>query len=113
MRNMKIKNLLCVGIVFLAGLVSTLTATNLKIPNHQIKKFQPKSLVEVYRSKGYQLRKPKQTSLLQKYRGSSHERRLDAQIKAYAPSARKNAEVFGGRKLPPNYVPQIRIRHKR
>ena len=113
MRNMKIKNLLCVGVVFLVGLVSTLSATNLKIPNHQIKKFQPKSLVEVYRSKGHQIKKPSKTSLLQKYRGSSHERKLDAQIRAYAPSARKNAEVFGGRKVHPNYVPQIRRRPRR
>jgi len=37
----------------------------------------------------------KSQSLTKMYRGSSHERRLDAQIRAYRSSAKENERVFG------------------
>ena len=37
----------------------------------------------------------KKTDMMSLYRGSHHERALDAQIRNYRASAKKNAEVFG------------------
>ncbi len=53
------------------------------------------SIMDMYRSGGTpQLRKMKQTDVVKMYRASSHARALEAQKRAYAPSARANKRTF-------------------
>ena len=81
---MRMKSIFLLGLTIVASAVfANAKTTDLRIPDRTITKS----------SKG--------KSIMERYRGSSAERKLDAQKRAYAPSARKNAEVFGRGKTEP------------
>jgi hypothetical protein len=81
---MKVKSIFLLGLTIVAtALFADAKTTDLRIPDRTISKS----------SKG--------KSIMEHYRGSDAERKLDAQKRAYAPSARKNAEVFGRGKTEP------------
>ena len=81
---MKVKSIFLLGLTIVAtALFADAKTTDLRIPDRTVSK------------------PGRAKSIMEHYRGSDAERKLDAQKRAYAPSARKNKEVFGKGKTEP------------